>query len=418
MPRSETRLFPALLRHWRTLRGLSQLDLALAADVSSRHVSFLETGRAQPSREMVLRLATTLSVPLREQNDLLRAAGFPDAFAEPGLEGGQPPGVAQAIDRMLAQQEPFPMTVLDRHYSVLRTNGGGTRLLARFIADPSALGARPNAFAVLFDPRLARPFVVDWERVAHAFVRSEAARACWRASSPIRARSAPGRTRLRSCSIPASRARSSSTGSASRTPSSDRRRHAPAGALHRRSERARRPAERVCGLVRSPPRAPVRRRLGARRARLRQIGGGTRLLARFIADPSALGARPNAFAVLFDPRLARPFVVDWERVAHAFVSRLHRETLAKPADAGLAALLRSLFEYPDVPEAWRQPDFSTPSDPTLTLRLKRDDLELAFLTTLTVFNAPQNVTLEELCLESYFPLDEATARACERIARG
>jgi len=269
MPRSETRLFPALLRHWRTLRGLSQLDLALAADVSSRHVSFLETGRAQPSREMVLRLATTLSVPLREQNDLLRAAGFPDAFAEPGLEGGQPPGVAQAIDRMLAQQEPFPMTVLDRHYSVLRTNGGGTRLLARFIADPSALGARPNAFAVLFDPRLARPFVVDWKRVAHAFV-----------------------------------------------------------------------------------------------------------------------------------------------------SRLHRETLAKPADAGLAALLRSLFEYPDVPEAWRQPDFSTPSDPTLTLRLKRDDLELAFLTTLTVFNAPQNVTLEELCLESYFPLDEATARACERIARG
>jgi transcriptional regulator with XRE-family HTH domain len=269
MPRSETRLFPALLRHWRTLRGLSQLDLALAADVSSRHVSFLETGRAQPSREMVLRLATTLSVPLREQNDLLRAAGFPDAFAEPGLEGEQPPGVARAIDRMLAHQEPFPMTVLDRHYRVLRMNEGGARLLARFIADPGALGARPNVFAVLFDLRLARRFIVDWERVAHAMV-----------------------------------------------------------------------------------------------------------------------------------------------------SRLHRETLAKPSDAGLAALLRSLFEYPDVPETWRQPDFSVPSDPTLTLRLKRDDLELAFLTTLTVFNAPQNVTLEELCLESYFPLDEATARACERIARG
>jgi transcriptional regulator with XRE-family HTH domain len=170
MPRSETRLFPALLRHWRTLRGLSQLDLALAADVSARHVSFLETGRAQPSREMALRLATTLSVPLREQNDLLRAAGFPDAFAEPGLEGGLPPGVAQAIDRMLAKQEPFPLTVLDRHYNVLRTNEGAARLLARFIADPSALGAPPNAFAALFDPRLGRPFVVDWERVAHALV--------------------------------------------------------------------------------------------------------------------------------------------------------------------------------------------------------------------------------------------------------
>ena len=65
----------------------------------------------------------------------------------------------------------------------------------------------------------------------------------------------------------------------------------------------------------------------------------------------------------------------------------------------------------------RQPDFSTPSDPTLTLRLKRDDLELAFLTTVTVFSAPQNVTLEELRIESYFPLDEETAVACERIAR-
>jgi len=268
MPRSETRLFPALLRHWRTLRGLSQLDLALAADVSSRHVSFLETGRAEPSREMVLRLGATLSVPLREQNELLRAGGFPDAFAEPALEGGLPSGVANAIDRMLAQHEPFPMTVLDRHYQVLRTNEGGSRLLARFIADPGALP----------------------------------------------------------------------------TP-------------------------------------------------------------------------PNVFAMLFDPRLVRRFIIEWERVARAMVARLHRETLAKPADAGLAALLRSLFEYPDVPEDWRQPDFSTPSDPTLTFRLKRDNLELAFLTTLTVFNAPQNVTLEELCLESYFPLDEATARACERIAR-
>src|SRR5512144_628815 len=99
MNRRAPALFPALLRHWRTRRGLSQLDLALAADVSARHVSFLETGRAQPSREMVLRLGATLNVPLRDQNVMLRAAGFPDAFAEPGLD--QPAGVLQAIERML-----------------------------------------------------------------------------------------------------------------------------------------------------------------------------------------------------------------------------------------------------------------------------------------------------------------------------
>jgi hypothetical protein len=140
------------------------------------------------------------------------------------------------------------------------------------------------------------------------------------------------------------------------------------------------------------------------------------LMPRFVAEPAALTARPNVFAGLFDPRLARPFVADWERVAHAFLARLHRQTLARPDDAALGALLRSLFEYPGVPESWRQPDFSVPSEPVLTLRLKRGDLEVAFLTTLTVFNAPQNVTLEEIAIESYFPLDEATDRVCRRIA--
>src|SRR5262249_22432530 len=119
MNRSEARLFPALLRHWRTRHGLSQLDLALAADVSPRHVSFLETGRAQPSREMFLRLGATLGVPLRDQNAMLRAAGFPDEFPEPGLGDGLPAGITQAIERMLRQHEPFPMTVLDRHYNLL-----------------------------------------------------------------------------------------------------------------------------------------------------------------------------------------------------------------------------------------------------------------------------------------------------------
>src|SRR5438132_13360540 len=105
MARNETRLFPALLRHWRARRGMSQLDLALAADVSARHVSFLETGRAQPSRDMALRLGATLGVPLRDQNELLRAAGFAAEFAEPNVDAELPSGVARAIERMLAQPE-------------------------------------------------------------------------------------------------------------------------------------------------------------------------------------------------------------------------------------------------------------------------------------------------------------------------
>src|SRR5688572_1594251 len=99
MARSEARLFSALLRHWRTKRGLSQLDLALAAEVSSRHLSFLETGRAQPSREMVLILGATLDVPLRDQNVLLHAAGFAEEFAEPSFAEGLPAPISAAIER-------------------------------------------------------------------------------------------------------------------------------------------------------------------------------------------------------------------------------------------------------------------------------------------------------------------------------
>lgn len=269
MARRESGLFPALIRHWRGRRGLSQLDLALAADVSPRHVSFLETGRAQPSREMILRLAAALGVPLRDQNALLTAAGFPPAFEEPGLKEGLPPALRLALDRMMEAQEPYPLAVMNRRYDVLETNRAGAALLSRFVAEPAA------------------------------------------AAPPM-----------------------------------------------------------------------------------------------------------NLFRTLFDARLARPFVMEWERVARLMLARLHREVLERPNDEELAALLRALFEYPGVPEGWQQPDLALPSEPCLTIRLRRDALELAFVTTVTAFSAPQNVTLEELRIESYFPLDDATRRACERLAAG
>ena len=106
-------LFPALLRHWRTRRGLSQLDLALAAGVSSRHVSFLETGRSAPSADMVVRLARALEVPLRQVNAMLRAADHPPRYAEASTGEPLPEPVRATLALMKAHHDPFPLVVLD-----------------------------------------------------------------------------------------------------------------------------------------------------------------------------------------------------------------------------------------------------------------------------------------------------------------
>src|SRR5688572_3173661 len=97
--RQKAGLFPALLKYWRGLKGLSQLDLALASEVSARHLSFLELGRAKPSEAMVLQLAAVLDIPLRAQNELLVAAGFEPHFRDPDA-GELPPSIRQAIARM------------------------------------------------------------------------------------------------------------------------------------------------------------------------------------------------------------------------------------------------------------------------------------------------------------------------------
>ena len=115
-------LFPALLKHWRRQRGLSQLDLALAADVSARHVSFLETGRSTPSAEMVLLLATTLSVPLRQVNAMLRAAGHDPVYDE--ADGPLPAPILEALSLLKQHHEPYPLIVIDHTYRVVDVNKG------------------------------------------------------------------------------------------------------------------------------------------------------------------------------------------------------------------------------------------------------------------------------------------------------
>lgn len=257
-------VFPALLRYWRGARGLSQLDLAGAAGVSAKHVSFLETGRAKPSQEMVLRLASTMDLPLRDQNALLVSAGFAEVFRGTA-DGAFEPVVQRAIELMKQHQEPFPLLVFDRHYDLVTANDATQRLLGLLLGD-------------------------------------------------------------------------------------------------------------------------------------------------------AAGREPNVMKLLFDPELLRPFVVEWERVAKVLLNRLQRELLHRRRDLGLQSLISTLCAYPDVPEDWRVPDLTAPSHATLDVQFEYGGQRFGFLTTLTVFQAPQNVALEELHIESYFPLDDVTERLCRQLA--
>lgn len=269
------RLFAALLRYWRGRQGHSQLDLALLADVSARHISWLESGRAKPSQAMVLRLASALGLALRDQNQALQAAGFAARFAEPGLDAISP-AVDWALARMLQQQEPYPLTLLSADYRILRSNGAANRIFQRLVADPAHLAQ--------------------------------------------------------------------------------------------------------------------------------------------LTHPTHAAAPLDMFSLLFDPALARPFVVDWPGLARRMLARLHRDTLGSQGDPRLVALLDKAMAYPGVQAAWRQPDFAQPVASTLEVWLQRDDLRLGFMSTLTAFSAPGVVTLEELRIESYFPLDQQTSAACQRLA--
>jgi transcriptional regulator with XRE-family HTH domain len=264
----KNRLFAALLKDHRRRRGLSQLDLAVEADVSARHVSFLESGRAKPSAEMVLRLLSVLGVPLRQQNEALLAAALEPRFPEPPPDR-LPPDVDAAITQMMNQHQPFPLTVLGLDGTVLRANRPARALFETFAAEPGALACRAAAL--------------------------------------------------------------------------------------------------------------------------------------------------NVFELFFDPALWRPFVIDWQLVARAMLARLHRDVLLRD-DARLTALLDRLLGFPDVPREWRQPDFSTAVGPTATFRLARDGRNVGFLVTVTTFASPGDVTLDELRIESCFPLDADTREVCQRLA--
>jgi transcriptional regulator with XRE-family HTH domain len=250
----------ALLKHWRGVRNMSQLDLAARAGVSARHVSFVESGRSKASREMLHLLAEALDVPLRERNALLSAAGFASAYTESSLDAQDLATVRRALVKLLERFDPYPCVVLDRHWNVTLANDGALALLGSLLTSEELATLQPL----------------------------------------------------------------------------------------------------------------------------------------------------NAARLLFAPAV-RPKVKNWHAAGGAFIQRLHREALA--GDGAARALVDEILAMPGVPASFHSPDLDRPTLPVLPLELVRGDQVLRFFTTITTLGTPLDVTLQELRIETYVPMDEATERA-------
>jgi len=160
--------FGRILRQWRDARHLSQLALATEAGISTRHLSFLETGRAQPSREMVQLLAGMLDVPLGERNALLVSAGYAPVYGDRPLGAPELEPVRRALQFILRQQEPFPALVLDGEWNVVMRNDASRRIFQQFRGTAESA----NVMRTVFDPCGLRPFIVNWEEVAECMMHS------------------------------------------------------------------------------------------------------------------------------------------------------------------------------------------------------------------------------------------------------
>jgi transcriptional regulator with XRE-family HTH domain len=259
--------FGLLLRRWRQARGRSQLDLALDGGLSARHLSFIETGRARPSREAVLRLGEALELPLQQRNELLIAAGFAAAFPASSLHGVPLAQARKALSFMLAQQEPYPALVINRAWDLVMTNAAAGRLLA-LLGLPKAGAAEP----------------------------------------------------------------------------------------------------------------------------------------------------PNMLRAMLHPEGLRRCVENWETVALSMIASARRELAAYP-DAAIGRLLAEAMEYPGIPREWPAEDNQAAMPPLLPVTLQKDGLRLSWFTTIATFGTPQDITLQDLRIECFFPADEATEAACWRMAR-
>ena len=267
-PSRRSNPFGTLLQHWRQVRRKSQLALAIDAEVSPRHVCFIETGRARPSRDMVLLLAGALDVPLRERNALLLAAGYAPVYRETDLESPELGAVRTALQAILRQQEPFPAVVMNRSWDLLTSNEAASRFFG---------------------------FLLDQET----------------ASGPA-----------------------------------------------------------------------------------------------------------NVIRMMFDPQGLRPFVLNWEMVAEALITRVHREAVGGDPDESTVRLLEEVFSFPGVPRRWQRPSPETPLMPVIPVTFRKGSRMFAYFSTVTTLGTAQDVTLQELRIECFFPMDAETERNAKELARG
>lgn len=183
-----------LLRRWRESRHLSQLELALEAQVSSRHISFLETGRAAPSRAMLLTLANVLDIPLRERNLLLLAAGYAPVYRETSLDDPRMSQVRAALELILRQQEPRSAFAFDRHWNLVMGNAAYVRFLTAVMGrEPAgmlplkvATEPRLNLLRLIFDPDGFRKVIVNWEAIAKSLLNQAYRTALWARDDAMR----------------------------------------------------------------------------------------------------------------------------------------------------------------------------------------------------------------------------------------
>lgn len=265
------REFGPLLKQWRGYRCVSQMELALRSDVSQRHISFLELGRSTPSRDMVLRLAESLEIPLREQNLLLSSAGFAANFNERTLDGDDMRPVRKALEMQLQHHNPFPAFVVNRRWDILMQND-----------------AAPNVFGAATDLE-----------------------ALW---------------------------------------------------------------QQICG-----------------------------------NNPK------NLMHLTFHPDGLRNFLVNWEEIAAKLLSRTRRELLSC-GDPNLKTLLDEILSYPDIPTSWKEPSLDAMPPPVYSMSFQAGPFSLNMFSMISTFGTPQDITTDELRVESFFPSDETSEQLMRQLA--
>jgi len=159
-----------LIKYWRKSRGLSQLELSLTANVSSKHISFLETGRARPSREMIILLSNAMDIPLSERNVLFSLSGYAEAYSRMDIKQPEMKSVHNALTIMLDNHAPYPALVLDWDWNIIMANKSQQELTQLIAGEQPDFPDTCNILELLFDPNGFRPFVENWDEVAFLLI--------------------------------------------------------------------------------------------------------------------------------------------------------------------------------------------------------------------------------------------------------